>query len=317
MDEAAALLAWYDAHGRDLPWRRTRDPYALLLAEVMLQQTQVATVAPYWRRFLAEFPTVQALAAADVGRVLRMWAGLGYYRRARTLHAAAKEIAARGWPRTKAALAELPGFGPYTSSSMGAIAFGERELAVDGNVKRVARRYFAANEKAATALAARFVDAARPGDSNQALFDVGATVCTPRAPRCDACPLAAGCAGKGAPAAFDPAPKRARVAEVEVSALFARRGAKVLLCPKETGILAGTWTLPHVEGGRAALGGAAGAPLAEVRHAFTHRRWRLVVYEGTGEGEWVDPADVALSTVFRKAIEAASAATEATARVRA
>jgi len=309
LDVARALIRWYDANGRDLPWRRTRDPYAIWVAEVMLQQTRVAAVVPYWERFLARFPTVEALAVAREDDVLHVWAGLGYYRRARNLHAGAREIVARGaWPRTRAELAELPGVGPYTSASVAAIAFGERVLAVDGNVRRVARRFFGTtDEPAATAAAARWVPARRAGEFQQALFDLGATTCTPRAPRCGACPLARACAGRVRPAAFDPAPRKRPVRCVRVCALLERQGEKVRLERRAHGLLGGTWTLPFVEGEKRDLARAYGATpgrrVARYDHVFTHKRWIVHVYEGTSaRGEWHDPSTVAVATAFTKAL---------------
>jgi len=170
----AALLAWYAKHGRDLPWRTTHDPYAILVSEIMLQQTQVARVAPRWEEWLARWPTVEALAAAPVAEVIRAWQGLGYNRRAVSLHRTAQHVAASGWPED---LTELPGVGRYTADAVGAFAFGRRALPVDTNVRRVLER-----------TGGDFTAA-----SAQALFDLGATVCLARVPRCGLCPLAFGC----------------------------------------------------------------------------------------------------------------------------
>jgi len=174
----AALLAWFDRHGRELPWRRTRDPYAILVSEVMLQQTQVERVVPRYLRWLERWPTVAALAAATPGEVIVEWQGLGYNRRALNLHRAACEIAADGWPDD---LSELPGVGRYTADAVGAFAFERAVLPVDTNVKRVQER-----------TAAEFTAAA-----GQALMDLGATICLARVPRCGACPLADGCPSRG------------------------------------------------------------------------------------------------------------------------
>jgi A/G-specific adenine glycosylase len=181
-----ALLGWYDGAARDLPWRRTRDPWAILVSEVMLQQTQAARVVPYYERFLACFPDPAACAAAPAAEVLRVWSGLGYNRRALALHRAAAAIAAEGWPED---LEGLPGVGPYTAAAVASFAFGAPVVAVDTNVRRVLAR---------TGLR---VDAPAPA-LNQALMELGATVCTARAPRCGACPLEAGCDGPE-----DPAPR--------------------------------------------------------------------------------------------------------------
>jgi A/G-specific adenine glycosylase len=182
---------------RPLPWRRTRDPYALLVSEVMLQQTQAARVVPYYEAFLARFPDAATLAAAPAADVLALWSGLGYNRRALALQAAAREVAGRGWP---ADLRELPGVGPYTAAAVASFAWDAPAAAVDTNVRRVLERRDGV-VRAPRALAERadeLLPPDRAADFNQAMMELGATVCTPRAPRCDACPVPAGCAGPGA-----------------------------------------------------------------------------------------------------------------------
>jgi len=175
------LLRWYEREARDLPWRRTRDPWAILVSEVMLQQTQAARVVPYYERFLARFPDPAACAAAPAAAVLRAWSGLGYNRRALALHRAAGVVVREGWPND---LSSLPGVGPYTAAAVASFAFGASVLAVDVNVRRVLSR--------------RGLEVAEPSPQlNQALMELGATVCTARAPRCDVCPLAEGCEGPG------------------------------------------------------------------------------------------------------------------------
>ena len=175
------LLRWYEREARDLPWRRTRDPWAILVSEVMLQQTQAARVVPYYERFLARFPDPAACAAAPAAAVLRAWSGLGYNRRALALHRAAGVVTREGWP---ADISSLPGVGPYTAAAVASFAFGASVLAVDVNVRRVLSR--------------RGLEVAEPSPQlNQALMELGATVCTARAPRCDVCPLAEGCEGPG------------------------------------------------------------------------------------------------------------------------
>jgi A/G-specific adenine glycosylase len=181
---SAGLLRWYEREARDLPWRRTRDPWAILVSEVMLQQTQAARVVPYYERFLARFPDPAACAAAPASSVLRAWSGLGYNRRALALHRAAGVVAREGWPDD---LSSLPGVGPYTAAAVASFAFGASVLAVDVNVRRVLSR--------------RGLEVAEPSPQlNQALMELGATVCTARAPRCDVCPLAEGCGGPDATA---------------------------------------------------------------------------------------------------------------------
>jgi A/G-specific adenine glycosylase len=196
------LLAWYAGARRDLPWRRTRDPYAIWLSEVMLQQTRVDTVVPYFERFLARWPTVDSLAEAPLDDVLAAWSGLGYYRRARMLHAGARAIAvASGFPADAEGLAKVPGIGRYTAGAVASIAYGQAAPLVDGNVARVFARLFAIDEdlrstpavKRLWSLASTLVDPRDPGSWNQALMELGATVCTPREPRCSACPVSGAC----------------------------------------------------------------------------------------------------------------------------
>ena len=197
------ILSWYDTYGRDLPWRRTRDPYAIWLSEIILQQTRIAQGQAYWERFMATWPDVQALAAASEDEVLRLWQGLGYYSRARNLHAAARQIVAAGrFPDTLEGIRALKGVGDYTAAAIGSIAFGLPAAVVDGNVYRVLARYFGidtpvgstAAKKEFTALAQSLLPADRPGDFNQGMMDFGALQCTPVAPPCPICPLASHCA---------------------------------------------------------------------------------------------------------------------------
>lgn len=196
------ILHWYDAHGRDLPWRRTRDPYAVWLSEIILQQTRIAQGTAYWERFMERFPDVQSLAAASEDEVLRLWEGLGYYSRARNLHAAARQIAALGaFPDTLEGIRALKGIGDYTAAAIGSIAFGLRAAVVDGNVYRVLSRHFGIDTPIGTTAAAKqfgtlaqsLLPPERPGDFNQGMMDFGALQCTPRSPACLTCPLSATC----------------------------------------------------------------------------------------------------------------------------
>ena len=196
---AGPLLRWYAEHGRALPWRGTRDPYPVLVSEVMLQQTQAARVAPYYERFLARFPDEHALATAPTADVLGAWSGLGYNRRALALQRAARIVVAEGWPREDAGLRRLPGVGPYTAAAVASFAFGAQVPAVDTNARRVIER-LDRRRRAPAALqrrAAALLPAGRAAAFNHAIMDLGATVCTARAPRCHACPLAAGCRSRG------------------------------------------------------------------------------------------------------------------------
>ncbi len=185
-----AVLAWYDAHGRDLPWRSTSDPYAILVSEVMAQQTQIARVLERYDRWLARWPTVQSLAGATVADVLTEWSGLGYNQRALRLRSACVVVARDGWPRDAAGLRTLPGIGPYTAAAVASFAFGERVATVDTNVRRVAERLAVTPDA--------LLPVARHEDFNQAAMELGARICTARVPRCEACPAAAWCPSRGA-----------------------------------------------------------------------------------------------------------------------
>ena len=315
---AQALLAHYDRHKRDLPWRRgPRDPYRVWLSEVMLQQTTVATVAPRFERFVARWPTVDALAAADEAEILAEWAGLGYYARARNLIACAREVAARGgFPASETELRKLPGLGAYTAAAVAAIAFGEAAVPVDTNVERVVARLFGLATRAeAGAAAKRWFPAERHGDFAQALMDLGATLCRPRAPDCPACPLRGHCtaARLGTPEAF-PAPKAKKERPHRFGlAWWVRQGDAVWLVRRPaTGLLGGMAALPGpdwVEERPAAN------PLAIHRHGFTHFTLDLLVVPKAepppGEGWWQPLhrlAEAGLPTLYRRAVEAALAA---------
>src|SRR6266704_6085406 len=208
-DVRARLLPWYDANRRDLPWRRTRNPYRILVAEYLLQRTRIKNGTPYYERFLKQFPTVRDLAAAPLDDVLAIWEGLGFYGRARNLHAAAQVIVDEHHgriPSSYDALASLPGIGPYTAGAIASIAFGVPVPAVDGNVTRVIARLFRVREDVSKAvsrhriaeLASRLVPPERPGAFNQAMMDLGATVCTPIVPRCPECPMEGICVARAA-----------------------------------------------------------------------------------------------------------------------
>lgn len=299
---AKALLSWYDVKQRDLPWRRTDDPYAIMVSEFMLQQTQVATAMSYYRRFLAAMPDVHALAGAAEQEVLRLWAGLGYYSRARNLHAAARQIVdehAGRVPDRFGDLLFLPGVGRYMAGAIASIAFGHAVPAVDANVARIVCRLqaLAVNPAAARVrhsledLAQGMIPADRAGDFNQALMDLGATVCTAAAPRCPECPLRAMChgAGQGAPERYPALPARRQTVEVhEVCALLRVEGRYLVARrPADRGRYRNMWEFPHVEvSAEADLGEALVAYLAEafgigvrpgdewaqIRHQVTHHR---------------------------------------------
>ncbi|WP_442602990.1 A/G-specific adenine glycosylase [Paenibacillus sp. KN14-4R] len=259
------LLAWYREHKRDLPWRRSRDPYYIWVSEVMLQQTRVDTVIPYWHRFLDKFPTVQALAEAPEEEVLKAWEGLGYYSRARNLQSAVREVhECYGGvvPDEKEAISSLKGVGPYTSGAVLSIAYNKPEPAVDGNVMRVLSRYFNLDDDIAKprtrvrmeSLAQELIPEGAAGDFNQGLMELGATVCTPKSPSCLTCPVMEHCAGRIAgkeevlpvkTKAKPPRPERRLMALIEGTGEHA---GKVLIRQRpQEGLLARMWELPHME----------------------------------------------------------------------
>ncbi|MCH9650856.1 MAG: A/G-specific adenine glycosylase [Deltaproteobacteria bacterium] len=261
MTDGEKLLSWYDLHSRDLPWRENTDPYPVWVSEVMLQQTRVETVIPYFYRFLEEFPSVEELAAAPVDRVLVLWSGLGYYRRARQMHAAARVVAEMGgeFPSSAKQLQALPGIGPYTSAAIASISFGEMVPVVDGNVERVVSRRLALKEfprskagRAAISKAAKeLLVLDRPGDGNQAIMELGATVCIPRAPLCSGCPIFEGCLAKERDevGSYPRQPAKKPVKRMRRRVAVVVDGERILLFrrPDESILLAGTWELPWVE----------------------------------------------------------------------
>ncbi|HXG80939.1 MAG TPA: A/G-specific adenine glycosylase [Sphingomicrobium sp.] len=313
---AKRLLAHYDANARPLPWRSPPgapppDVYIVWLSEVMLQQTTVATVKPRFRRFIQRWPTVEALAAAPDEEVLREWAGLGYYARARNLIACAREVAARGgFPRTEAELRRLPGLGAYTAAAIAAIAFGERAVAIDINVERVVARYRGVADRGAIRpLAEALTPAQRAGDFAQAMMDLGATICRPKAPDCPACPLAADCKAFacGAPEAFSVAKtKRERPHRHGIAWWIERDGAVWLVRRPEKGMLGGMAALPGPEWGDEAPKSPA---LAIVTHGFTHFTLDLHIVaraEPVGDGWWQPIGklgEAGLPTLYAKAVE--------------
>ena len=302
---AELLTPWFLAHQRDLEWRRTRDPYAIWVSEVMLQQTRVETVRSYYRRFLERFPTVGALAAADEDAVLAAWSGLGYYRRARLLHAGARHVASAlggALPASSTALRSIPGIGRYTAGAIASIAFDQPAALVDGNVARVLSRLRAVEEPKEQgadapghwALAEAIVAAGSPRVLAQALMELGATVCTPQAPRCAGCPARGLCeaAARGLQEAIPAAKKKAKAATHELWALAVvagGRGAERVLLERRPagGLLGGLWCLPLAprQGERAAprevkaaarvAVRAVEAPLPALRHVFSHQVWTL------------------------------------------
>ncbi len=255
---SSRLLAWYLQHQRDLPWRRTRDPYRIWISETLLQQTQVATVIPYYERFLARFPTVQALAAAPLDDVLKTWEGAGYYARARNLHRAAQKIVqvyGGKIPRTVEELLELPGVGRYTAGAVASIAFNQDAPILDGNVVRVLSRYFALRgDPKSTAtraelwkLAEDLIPHGQAGDFNQALMDHGATICLPRNPRCDICPVRRGCTARrlGIQNELPERHARSRKPHYEIGVGIVWKHGRILIQQRPPeGLLGGLWEFP-------------------------------------------------------------------------
>ncbi len=312
-----------------MPWREVVSPYRTLVSELMLQQTRVDTVIPYFERFMQAFPSVEALAAAPLERVLERWSGLGYYSRARNLHAAARAVVAQGgFPASIDALRALPGVGPYTAGAVGSIALGLDAPVVDGNVERVLCRQQAraVDPRRIKALlweeAARLLPAGQAGDWNQALMELGATICTPARPRCLLCPIRGSCEGVGDPERYPQKDPKPEVPVAHAVAAVATRDGSVLLARRpERGLLAGLWEPPMGEGTdlAAVLDQRLGLHLEDatergrVTHVFTHLRLHVTVYAADVAGiaaardyqdvRWVVRSavpEMALSTLARK-----------------
>lgn len=302
------LLPWYEANRRDLPWRKSREPYAVWVSEIMLQQTRVEAVIPYYRRFMQALPDVRALADAPEEQLLKLWEGLGYYSRVRNMQAAAGQIVKRGgFPQTAEELKKLKGFGDYTAGAVASIAFAQRAAAVDGNVLRVWTRMERVGEsikipsvkRACTrAVLEAMPEEADPGQYNQALMELGATVCTPRSPDCAHCPVQAHCGAFAADEAEDypvkdPKPVKA-VEEFDVYLIVKDGRALVRKRPK-SGLLAGLWEFPH---GKLPVRVKQEQPPVDVKHVFTHKIWLMhgLRAELAGEAEgcvWVDAQELA------------------------
>jgi A/G-specific adenine glycosylase len=336
-EPAALLLAWYDRHRRELPWRaapgETADPYHVWLSEIMLQQTQVATVIPYFQAFLARWPTLSDLATASLDEVLHAWQGLGYYARARNLHACARVVTGQmdgRFPGEEAELAKLPGIGPYTAAAIAAIAFGRRASPVDGNVERVLTRVLAlaappgARKAEIRAYAEKLTPEARCGDHAQALMELGALVCTPVDPDCAACPWKNACRARALGRVADfpvRAVKKPRPTRHGAAFWAERPGGEVLLCRRpERGLLGGMMGFPTTEwrdtpwAAEAAIDAApftaewARLP-GRVRHVFTHFALELSVFSAAAEtgaapnGIWCPPerfAEHAFPSLMKK-----------------
>ncbi len=337
---SSQLLAWYDAHARVLPWRappgERADPYRVWLSEIMLQQTTVQAVKAYFEKFVGLWPTVEALAAAPLDDVLKAWAGLGYYARARNLHACAKAVVARfggRFPAKEAELRSLPGIGPYTAGAIAAIAFGGRHAAVDGNVERVISRIHAIetplpdSKPEIRELTQALVPEHRAGDFAQAMMDLGATICTPRDPNCLICPWTEHCRGRItglAPSLPRKKPKKAVPTRKGIAFWIERDDGAVLLRRRpEKGLLGGMMEVPSTDWAAKVVDAEAQAPLAAewrklkgvVEHTFTHFHLELTVWvakdvidgelRDDGDYRWTardDLAGEALPTVMRKVV---------------
>jgi A/G-specific adenine glycosylase len=303
------LLAWYDAHQRDLPWRKDRDPYRVWLSEIMLQQTRVAAVIEKYGEFLRLFPTVEALAEAAQPAVLAAWSGLGYYRRARALHEAARVIVRdRGGkiPATAEEWRELPGIGRYTAAAIASIAFGENVAVVDGNVERVAERLLGRRLTSAEVweFAGELLSPQRPGDFNQAMMELGATVCVPGEPKCRLCPVANTCATRGNLPGLEKTQK-AKKATV-FYALDCRNGkVRVTQRPKDASLMPLMWELPEV-----VPNGIAPKVWLRLKHSITTTNYDVRVVRDTAgqKGKRVAVAqlgEIPLTGLARKILRAA------------
>ena len=296
------LLAWYRRSHRDLPWRRRRDPYAIWISEVMLQQTQVETALPYYERFIREIPTIEALARAPENQVLTLWAGLGYYRRARNLMAAAREIVSRhhgGMPSDYDALMDLPGIGQYMAGAILSIAFNKPYPVVDGNVRRVLSRLYGWSDENAKRLwdaAERLVKDAEPRLVNQALMELGAKVCSFRAPRCLNCPVQGLCVAfkTGMQEKIPPVKKRPATVHVHLFAVVDRKGDRYFMKPVN-----GMWEFPTFS----ELPPGSFKQIGQCRHTITHHQLNVTVYKGPLESKeysWKQVEELPISSLTRK-----------------
>ena len=340
-----SLLRWFDVHRRDLPWRKTTDPYLIWLSEVMLQQTQVVTVIPYWNRFREKFPTVADLATASLDDVLSMWKGLGYYTRARNLHRAARVVhfdLKGAFPQSATELIKLPGFGRYTAGAVASIAFGEPVALVDGNVARVLSRVYLIaglpgdrqREKDLWAQAEQLAQHARPGDVNQSIMELGALICKVDQPLCLICPLVSGCKAlrEGRVSEFPPPKVRQKRTRLSLAVAVWRRKGKLLFAKRNpSGLFGGLWELPCVffEGAEEDLEGAfsqlfqvpvrRGRSVGLIKRTLTHRDLELHLFsvsgrrlpkvlEGYSEWGWLGPgaySALGMSTAMQKAVAVA------------
>jgi A/G-specific adenine glycosylase len=302
------LLRWFQKHQRKLPWRSESDSYRILVSEIMLQQTRVAVVEDRYKKFIAQFPTVEQLARAREQTVLAAWSGLGYYRRARNLHAAAKEIAKAGaFPQTAEALRKLPGIGRYTANAVASIAFGEPVAVVDGNVKRVLDRVTgrALSEEQYWQAATALLAPESPGDFNQGMMELGAVVCAPGKPVCTACPVIELCASRGAGAQRERATRKKAILKYSLC----RKNGSVLLQQRDQShsLMPGMWELPIFHEKTSAGKPSAMQPLMKLKHSITTTDYSVLVFAGNGrKGQWVPLVNTgrfALTGLTRKILQ--------------
>lgn len=342
MNIAEWLLPWYDAHARALPWRGIHDPYRTWVSETMLQQTRVETVLTYYPRFLSAFPDLPSLASAPEDAVMKQWEGLGYYRRARNLHRGAQQVVedfGGCLPSTVPELMKIHGIGAYTAGAIASIAFEQPVPAVDGNVIRVMARLHGIRENAGIPSVRRRIEEAaaqavprqRPGDFNQALMDLGATVCTPGTPSCERCPLTALCDAyrEGDAEALPELPQKRppRMLNYDVCLIYDDAGSRVLVRQRTETMLGGLWVFPMLESWHTLpeLPGAVRRktglrvedvqPRGSARHVFTHQIWEMKLYamqavqqsapEGWRFVTWTEMETLAMPTAMKKAVEVA------------
>jgi A/G-specific adenine glycosylase len=302
------LIRWYEHARRDLPWRRTQEPYSIWISEIMLQQTRVAAVIPYYERFLARFPNPAALAAAREEEVLALWSGLGYYSRARNLQKAARQIVDAGeFPATHAELLQLAGIGSYTAAAIASISFGLPHAVVDGNVRRVFARLTNNANVDTQGVADTLLDRQDPARWNQAVMELGALICTPKSPRCGECPLAPNCLARAEGTQAEVPGKKIKPAMEfrERTLLVIRRGGKLLLMPSDR--VQGFWDLPEPF-----PGARLGEPVGAFTHSITHRRYTFTVRTATGKapagGRWFAESQLnalPVGTTAKKALKIA------------
>ena len=307
------LLEWYDEHQRDLPWRETDDPWAILLSEILLQQTQVSRGLIYWKRMLDTFPTIQSMAESSVDKVLKAWEGAGYYSRARRLHAlsqlvmlpSSKEGFDGSLPSSRDALLSLPGIGPYTAAAVSSIAFGQPFACVDGNIRRVMARQHQMTEpsnKEVQSWADEQLVRQRPGDWNQALMELGATICTPKKPQCHLCPVNSSCLGRETATNY-PKPKKTKVKEITLWTCveFDADGNPVIHQRKQDGLFGGLWGPQLIEGQKPGKNGDDDF-VGIVSHKLSHRAMNVHVFVSTEQSQKTgrNPSNLALSVLDQK-----------------